>query len=429
MPHRIVIVGGGAGGLVLATRLGNRLGRDGRAEVTLVDPDLIHIWKPLLHEIAAGTLNSFDDSVSYLSHAKAHGFRFVQGMMNGLDRQAKEVVLAPLEDVDGRRVVGERRLGYDTLVLAVGSVSNDFGVPGVQEHCVFLDDQKEAERLHERILLDALNAPRSREGAPVLSIAIVGAGATGVELAAELHKATRQLAAYGPSHIDPERDVRFTLLEAAPRVLPALPERLSELTREELERLGIEVLVDERVEEATAEGIRTASRFVPARIRVWCAGIQAPRFLRELGLETGRGGQVVVDQTLRSVTDSAIFALGDCASCPQPGSDRPVPPRAQAAHQQAMTLERTLTGLLDGGEPVPFTYKDYGSLVSLSYGAVGSLMGNLFGRVMLEGRLARAAYVSLYRKHQMALHGVGWLVLATVARLFARGTRPRLKLH
>src|SRR5688572_26036975 len=99
--HRIVIVGGGAGGLVLATLLGDRLGRRGRTNVTLIDPNLTHIWKPLLHEIAAGTLNSRDDSVIFLGHAQAHGYRFVQGRMDGLDRARKELTLAPILDAEG----------------------------------------------------------------------------------------------------------------------------------------------------------------------------------------------------------------------------------------------------------------------------------------------------------------------------------------
>ena len=162
--QQIVIVGGGAGGLVLATRLGQRLGRAGLAQVLLVDVNLTHVWKPLLHEIAAGTLNVAEDAVFYLSHAATHGFRFVQGCMSRLDRGRREIGLAPIPGIHGHGAVPERVIPYDILVLAYGSVSNDFGVPGVQEHCVFLDGQRQAEELQQRILYDCLQAQAVRRG-------------------------------------------------------------------------------------------------------------------------------------------------------------------------------------------------------------------------------------------------------------------------
>jgi NADH dehydrogenase len=430
--HRIVIVGGGAGGLVLATRLGQRLGRKGRAAITLVDPDLTHLWKPLLHEVAAGTLNARDDTLIYLGQARDHGFRFAQGRMAGIDRAQHLLQLAPLVDEEGHEIVGARSIPYDTLVVAIGSISNDFGIEGVREHCVFLDNQDQAERLHRHILLLCLHAAQRREKErPPLAIAIVGAGATGVELAAELHKAMRQLTAYGVREIDPDRDIRFTIIEAAPRILPALPERLSRFANDTLERMGVRVLTGEQVSQATEEGIRTrGGHVIQATLTVWCAGIRGAEVLGRLdGLEVNRQCQLVVERTLQTSRDPDIFAMGDCAACPQQGTDRNVPARAQAAHQQAFTLARTLEARLAGGPPVPYTYKDYGSLISLSRGAVGTLMGNLFGQVTIEGWLARVAYVSLYRRHQMALHGFFWLVLSTMARVLQYGTQPRLKLH
>ena len=163
---------------------------------------------------------------------------------------------------------------------------------------------------------------------------------------------------------------------------------------------------------------------------MWSAGVKAPDFLRDLAsLETNRLNQLVVDETLRTTRDDTIFALGDCAACPQPGSDRPVPPRAQAAYQQAQTLAKNLSRRLQGKPPRPFVYKDYGSLVSLSYSSVGNLMGNLLGSVMIEGRLARLTYLSLYKKHQLALHGLVWVALVSMINLMRLHTEPRLKLH
>jgi NADH:quinone reductase (non-electrogenic) len=430
--HHIVIVGGGAGGLVLATELGHTLGKRNKAQITLIDCSLTHVWKPLLHEVAVGTMGQHNDDVIYLGHAKAHHFRFQQGRMEGLDRAQRLVRLAPIVDADGQEVIPSRSVSYDTLVIAIGGTSNDFGIPGVQEHCMFLDTHEEAERVQRRLLNTCLRAhlevaPEARK----LRIAIVGAGATGVELAAELHKAMRQLIAYGLDRIDPDKDVEVSLIEAAPVVLPALPARLSEATDRELRRLGIQVFTNEQVVRVTEEGIATKSdRFLPAGLKVWSAGIKAPAVLSLLdGLETNRLNQLVVDQTLRTTRDDRIFAFGDCASCPQPGSDHPVPPRAQAAYQQANLLAKSMRRRLQGGELPKFVYRDYGSLISLSYSSVGSIMGNLLGSVMLEGMIARLAYLMLYKKHQLALHGFIWVGLMTLVNLIRRRTEPRLKLH
>ena len=190
MTHRIVIVGGGAGGLELATRLGKTLGKKGTASVTLVDANLTHIWKPLLHEVAAGSLNSYEDELNYVAQAKWNNFQFQLGRMTGLDRTVKQVHLAATLDENGAELVPARSLDYDSLVLAVGSTTNDFGTKGAAEHCLFLDTRKQAERFHQQLLNHYLRALAGQaDAAQEITVAIVGAGATGVELAAELHNA------------------------------------------------------------------------------------------------------------------------------------------------------------------------------------------------------------------------------------------------
>ena len=433
MSHRIVIVGGGAGGLELATRLGRKLGKSGAARIILVDANLTHIWKPLLHEVAAGSLNSSEDELNYVAQAKWNHFEFQLGRMSGLDRAGKSITLAPTLDDDGQVLMPERRITYDSLVIAVGSTTNDFGTPGAAEHCIFLDTRAQAERFHRRMLSHYLraHANESEDGSKI-DIAIVGAGATGVELAAELHHAAKQLAAYGLNRIRPE-DMRITLIEAGPRVLPALPERIARPVHKTLEKLGVTVLTGAAVSEVTADGLKTADgNFIPASLKVWAAGIRAPGFLKDLdGLESNRINQLQVRPTLQTTLDDDVFAFGDCAACPQTGTEgRNVPPRAQAAHQQASLLAKSLR-LKISAQPLPeYRYRDYGSLISLSsFSAVGNLMGNLTGSVMLEGWLARVFYVSLYRMHQMALYGVPRTLLLMLSDRIGRSTEPRLKLH
>ena len=434
-PHHIVIVGGGAGGLELATRLGDRYGRTGRLRVTLVDRSRTHLWKPLLHEFAAGSLDLDDHALDYLAQARWHHFRFQLGEMVGLDRRRKAVKVAPTLDEDGSELIPGREIGYDTLVIAVGSSTNDFGTPGAREHAISLDESAQADEFHRRLVNACIRA--NAQNGPLrpdqLNVAIIGAGATGVELAAELHKTTRELVAYGLDRIDPEKDVKLTIIEAAPRILPALPERLSKATLALLQELNVQVLTGERVTRVGPDGVTTAgNRSVPAELTVWAAGIKAPDFLKDIdGLETTRINQLVVHDTLVTTRDPHVFAFGDCASCPWPGHDRPVPATAQAAHQQASHLAKMLPRHADGKPLKPWRYRDFGSLISLGeYSTVGTLMGALLrGSLFVEGLFARFMYVMLYRMHLYALHGPAKVILDTLARMITRRTEPRVKLH
>jgi NADH dehydrogenase len=434
--HHIVIVGGGAGGLELATQLGDSLGKKGLAEITLVDGTLTHFWKPLLHEVAAGTINSHIDELSYAAHARAHYFDFRLGYMDELNRANKTISLAATIGKNGETVIPRRSFGYDSLVIAVGSQTNDFGTKGVAKHCLFLDSQKQAQHFQrtflERWMIACTQEEDLREGQ--LNVAIAGAGATGVELAAELHTAIHEMIEHG-FNAGADKPIEFTIIDAADRVLPVLPEEVSASTEKVLADLGVNVLTSEMICEATPEGFHTQSgQFVPAEIKVWAAGIKAPEWLGQLdGLETNRINQLVVKNTLQTSMDEDIFAIGDCASCPQPNSDRPVPPRAQSAHQPASILFKTLKRRIKGQPPVEFIYSDKGSLVNLSrYSTVGALMGNLFSKsteVKIEGFFARMAYVSLYKMHQYALHGLVWVLLMSMANVLTKGIKPRMKLH
>jgi NADH dehydrogenase len=280
--------------------------------------------------------------------------------MGGIDRAKREVILHPVTDETGAELVPARRLAYDTLIIAVGSVANDFGVPGVQEHCLYLDSQVQAERIQRGTLGTFLQGHATSEATSThqLRFAIVGAGATGVELAAELRQTARRVARYGITPLDPDRDVEIVLIEAAPTILSPLPERVQKAAERELRKLGVEIHTAEQVCEVTAEGVRTRSGLsIRANLTVWTAGVKGPAFLRDLdGLEVNRVNQLVVDRNLKVTRDDHIFALGDCAQCPQRGSDRPVPPRAQAAHQQANLLAKSLCQRLEGKEPLPFVY-------------------------------------------------------------------------
>jgi NADH dehydrogenase len=432
-PHRIVIVGGGASGLELATRLGDSLGKRGLAEIVLVDRTRTHLWKPLLHAVAAGSLNIHTEQLDYLYQARWHYFHYCRGPMTGLDRKAKEITVGPVFGDEGEEVLPERRERYDTLVIAVGSVSNDFGTPGVAEHAHKLDNAWEAHLFHRKMINECFNAnyhlPHSGEH---LDIVIVGAGATGVELSAELHNTIHVLAGYGMRNLEPEKHLRITLLEAGERILPGLPEYMSKAVTQILTDLGIAVRTGERVTEMTANEVRTAAgEALPATLAVWAAGIRGPEFLKDLdGLESDRINRLVVRDTLQTTRDDDIFVMGDCAAAPWK-ENQTVPPRAQAAHQQAEHLAKTIKRRLRGQPPTPYRYRDFGSLVSLGRGdTVGNLMGVVSGSsIRLEGLFAKLMYISLYKMHLIALHGYMKTALDTLINLIRRQTDPHVKLH
>ncbi|MFO1076023.1 MAG: NAD(P)/FAD-dependent oxidoreductase, partial [Geminicoccaceae bacterium] len=371
----------------------------------------------------------------YLAQAHWHHFRYRVGELIGLDRAAREIRLSATYDEEGRLVTPERSEPYDILVLAIGSRSNDFGTPGVKEHAIALDTPEQATRFHRRLVNACLRAHTQAD--PVrpgqLHVAIIGAGATGTELSAELHRTARAVVAYGLDRIDAERDIKITLIEAADRILPALPERLSAATTALLRGLGVEVLTVARVTEVDATGVHLADGgFVPSELVVWAAGVKGPDVLADLdGLEVSRANQLVVTPNLQTTRDPDIFAIGDCAFLLFEGHDRPLPPRAQTAHQQAAHMLGQIRRRL-AGEPLrPFVYRDFGSLVSLGhYTTVGNLMGFIVGKsVFIEGMFARFMYRSLYKMHQRALHGWPKVLLETLARSLTRRTEPHVKLH
>lgn len=423
IPH-IVIIGGGAGGLELATMLGHRFGKHRKANITLVDRSLTHVWKPLLHEVAAGTLDTNENEVNYITHAHAHHFQFQAGELIGLNRNAQTVTISfqPLHNKD---LPGyQQTLHYDILIIAIGSISNNYDIPGTDKYCYYLDSSAEAKNFQQFLLNQII-------GQQQLDTVIVGGGATGVELSAELYYALQQAAVYGLKHLSAEHNIKITIIEAAERILSALPERVTKLTMIELKRRCIDVITDERVTKVTEQGVYTQSgKFIPAALKIWAAGIRGPKILTQLdGLETNANRQLVVKPTLQTTCDDNIFAFGDSAACPLPNG-KIVPARAQAAHQQASLLVKSIANVLAGKAPLEYRYRDYGSLISLSKkGTAGNLMGKMLKNVLIEGLIARLFYVSLHKMHEVKLHGWWRVMIISFAKLLTCRVKPKLKLH
>jgi len=428
--QRIVVVGGGAGGLELVVKLARKLKRDRQTEVVLIDKSPSHIWKPLLHEVATGSMNSYHDEASYRLLAKKHRFRFILGRVDSIDLDSRCIELAAIEDDTGREMVPGRRLPYDTLIVAVGSFSNDFGIPGVQEFSRQLDSREQAERFHKRFTAELHRVNSLEATDDRLSVVIVGGGATGVELAADMHNVVQRLRDYGFDHFDQGR-LSVSIIEAAPGLLPRLPDRIGVSVQRELGRIGVTVRTGTMVSAVERDAVITdEGERITADISVWAAGVKAPAWLADCGFPTDRLGRIEVDDDLGVKNLPGVFAIGDCCVF-RDGDDVEVPPRAQAAHQMATVAARNILNLRKGKPTRTFVYRDFGSLVSLSkFSTVGNLMGNLVrGTVFIEGWVARMVYLSLYRMHQRAVHGAFSTLLIMLGDRIYKATRAEVKLH
>lgn len=431
---KIVIVGGGAGGLELTIGLARKLGRRGSRDITLVDRKMTHVWKPLFHEVAAGTRGFSGDEINYLSLAEMHGFRFRTGELLNIDRENRQIAISGRESSEGWSIPG-RTLPYDILVLALGSEPRTFGIPGVAENCFFLDTLEQANRFRDAFFEHCLRIDTVDESSgKMLNATIIGGGATGVELAAELSNAITHLTQYGFDAFDPASNVKIRLIEAAPRLLPVLDEKVSRMAQDRLAELGVEILTGCKVEKIAADGmVHLAGREpLPSHMTAWVAGIGAPQLLRDMGnVPITAAGFVDVRDTLQIAGDDRVFAIGDCAACIDPLTARPLPPKAQVAAQQAAHLAQALARHIATGAALkPFRYHDRGSLVNIgAHSTIGQMMGNLFGTKTIDGWLARRAYKYLYRRHQLAIHGPVRGSLLILSEFLRERVHPRLKLH
>ncbi|MGO4332000.1 NAD(P)/FAD-dependent oxidoreductase [Cupriavidus sp. 2TAF22] len=433
--RKIVIVGGGAAGLQVATRLGRRLGKRGLAEVILIDRSPTHLWKPLLHEVAAGRLEPVVHHTSFALQAERHRFRFVQGELQAVDRSNRTISIALSGTGDGEN--GQvQSIAYDKLVLAVGGVTQYFGVPGAREHALTLDSVSSAEEVRERVFTalrrrTALADTQQQAQSAKMRVAIVGAGATGVQLAAQLRRTSRVLNRYGIHRLDPVAGVDICLIEASPAVLPGMGTRIAARVGEQLASLNIRVQCNAKVTSVSQDGLTVAGQPpMPTDIVIWAAGVAAPALLGTFQLPVNAKGQIRVLPTLQCVVDEHIYAIGDCASCRLRDLEAELPTRAQVAYQQALYLAKALPQHLAGKSAAGFRYRDHGSLVALAGSSTIAKLAATPGKDdgwHVEGRLAALLHHAIYRRHVINIHGwlraLGMTLAQGLERLLAAGSR------
>jgi len=348
--HRVVIVGGGFGGLWAARALA-----DAPVSVLLIDRENHHLFQPLLYQVATAGLSS-PDIAAPLRHIlrKQRNVEVRLASVARVEPAARRVWLDDGNAVD-----------YDTLLLAVGATHTYFGHDEWARYAPGLKTLDDALLLRRRLLLafehaEAETDPARRDA--WLSFAIVGGGPTGVELAGTLAEIARHTLKREFRHIDPA-SAKVRLLEAGPRILASFPESLSAKARRQLERLGVEVVTGTPVDEIDADGYRLGGKFVPARTVVWAAGVAASPVAQSLGVTLDRSGRVPVLPDLTVPGHAEIFVAGDLATITQDG--KLVPGIAPAAKQMGRHVAQTIRARLAGKNSAPFRYRDYGNLATI----------------------------------------------------------------
>lgn len=424
MSRKIVIVGGGASGAELACALGRRA-QALDLEVALVDLASSHCWKPRLHEVAAGLQSSSSDALPYLSLARNNNFRFHLGPLTGLTPQSQTIKIGPVKSLTGAPLLDQRILKYDTLVLAFGSTVNDFGIPGVHEHCFMLDSLEQAICFQRRLLETAVAVSAGRLNR--LKVGIVGAGATGIELAAELCHAVKAMDRLGGLLAADLLDI--TVIDMATRPLANCTTEVSDFVSQTLQRLGVNLRLDSGVINATSQGFTLNNNdFIECDLKVWASGVIGRPLAAELNLSLDRSRRILCDPYLRCNGIANVFAMGDCAAVVSQESGRALPTTAQVAHQQASYLYDCFTH--PAALHQPFRYQDKGTLVSLgAEPATGEFPVSKQTTWSFNGALPKLAYKSLQSMHRAKLFGwrkTVWLLLSEAMR---RSALPPVKLH
>lgn len=386
---RIVILGAGYGGMVTATQLTKRLGKND-AHITLVNKHNYHYQTTWLHEVAAGTIHHDRARLLIRDVVDANRVNLVFDTVTEIKKDENRVILEHGE------------LEYDYLVIGLGFETATFGISGLQEHAYSITDINSCREIREHIEYQfARYHARGDEEDELLTIIIGGAGFTGIEFVGEVAEKVPHLCR--EYDIDREK-VRIINIEAAPTALPGFDEELVEYAMNFLESRGVEFKIDTKIQECTSESVILGSgEEIKAGTIVWTGGVQGNSLLSESGFETNRG-KVKVNEDMRAEGYDHIFVAGDCALVINPENDRPYPPTAQIAIQESFTIAKNLKALIHEKSLESFKYDNKGTVASLGG---REAMGKVFGDHKLYGTTASAMKKIIDDRYLFVLGGPG----------------------
>jgi NADH dehydrogenase len=384
-PKRVLIVGGGFGGLYTALSLDKRLGYHPDLEITVVDKKNYFLFPPLLPSVATGAIEARQVTNPFRRIFEATNVVFKKQCVEqvDLDNQCVHTRIAVAADPETGELTEERAtLAYDYLVLAPGASTNTFGVPGAEKHAFFMRELGDALAVRNRVIDSFEHAASERDPArrkQFVRFIVVGAGPTGVELAAEVQDLIHNILLARYPEIPPD-EPKVYLVQSGNRVLPGWHDMVAEKTAGQLGHIAVEKIMGNRVVEVRSDRIVMKNGDeIEGRTVVWCTGVKPASVMSRTGLTQGHGGRIPVRPCLRPEGHDNVFVLGDVAECADPKSDRPLPALAQVALQQGGQTGPNIIRLLKGREPKPFKYLNYGALICVGeHFAVVDMMGVRF---------------------------------------------------
>jgi NADH:ubiquinone reductase (H+-translocating) len=370
-PTRIVILGGGFAGTNVARRLERWFRRDPAVQLTLIDAENFFTFTPLLPEVPSGSIQP--KHIVFPLRALLRRTKVQQAELQAVDLDRREIVVRHCGKC------GEYTVPFDQLVIALGSVSNFFGLPGVAEHALTIKSLADAAALHAHVIdklehADLQSDPARRR--ELLTFVVAGGGFAGVETLAELNDFVRGCGRFYPG-IQPE-DIRVVLIHSGPRILPEVSESLSAYALRKLRSSGVEVLLESRVQSCTERSVvLNSGESIPCRTFVWAAGVSPNPLLADLDLPLHRNGRLAVDKTLRVQDHPQVWALGDSAAVPDIVTGKLCPPTAQFALRQGHVLADNLAASMLGREGRPFRHRSLGLLAGLGRRCAVAEIGGL----------------------------------------------------
>jgi len=372
-PKRIVIIGGGFAGTAIALRLERLFRGDASLEITLLDSENFFTFTPLLPEVPSGSIQP--KHIVFPLRALLQRTRVCQASVNAIDVDRRTVTAAHCG------ACGDFMLPFDHLVLALGSVPNFFGLPGVAEHALTIKSLADATQLHAHVIDKLEHADLQPDPAVrrrMLTFVVAGGGFAGVETIAELNDFVRGAGRYYP-HIQPE-EIRLVLIHSGDRILPEVSASLSRYALEKLRSRGVEVLLNTRVKACAPHSVTiNDGATLDAHTFVWAAGTAPNPVLELVQVARSKSGRVAVDANLAARDRSCIWAVGDSACVPDIVSGGDCPPTAQFALRQGRRLADNIAAVIRGHEPQPFRFKAIGLLAGLGRrSAVAEIFGFRF---------------------------------------------------